>query len=1019
MKGARRRGECRPFLPPVERHRMEHPCRDVERERDESERGGARERCNAVATVPEDNYFDDYFAVTETGYANSLGSGEDRPAAGVNAMMNEPTFEAACAPYCEPSTENENPNETSEDVTENYFKASEDANENPCEASEDANENPYEASEDANERPNEASEDTTEKPYETSEDVNEYPYEASEDANEDPCEGRVNAARLVGLPDVSRGPITKIYEDFGLGRSAKRRTVLEAGANPIEAPDPPLRGEGQTENETHPTLGTLDDDAALAHRDRVGSVTENPSEDEVEDLTPLDPKGPGPPLPKEETSMVANPEYARLFTQDELDVLEAGRPSPAAEEKEEYDKEIEERLFPLDEVELLKKMKKNAAKEKELTLEELSSLLNLPVETLARTRESSPDELSAPEYWSAWYRRTLAASEEAKRANRDFKAPATAAASTPRVGAVQPDWSDELKAEENDLISDEVMNVSVKESNESPPEPVTDERLVAGNIYVAFSGSIVLEEEARSILRCPACLDADGPQSKDSGLPTSTPPYSVVEREARARLLTLAATGVLGDRVMETVVERILELYSKEAPKMKVKRATRLSECPIHSSTGSAPRRVRTRRKVRFDCTSLFAGRTEALGSSPSYVENSDDISHYVCRVRNSERPRRRPSLVEVESDDEPDDAFDEELNPVPEGKRVICSVGGLEAVSVGYIEDLPAELLIDTGAVASLLDARFLKRLGLSKAPLRPYKGSLKDVSGGSLRIKGELELTLRMGARYELGTFVVVDRLHVNAILGTDTLKASRAVIDLDENVMTLKDSGEVIALGSPRVEEMYVTRIASAVRLRPGGQALVVTDVMGQAPDETTVLIEGPPELDANVKIARTLCTVHEGKAVVEVCNASTEDLVLSKGTALAAATMVPKSAFDTLNAGQEGPTSESDPMPSGSGGGTTWVDSVISAAVAATTPSQEPMPGLDAAKEADLDVDFTDSKLGGEQRELLADLLGSFRDMFVEMSLKPGRTDLLEFSIHTGTQAPIKQRPYRVSQAEGDG
>ncbi|KAE9167228.1 hypothetical protein PF005_g28867 [Phytophthora fragariae] len=248
-------------------------------------------------------------------------------------------------------------------------------------------------------------------------------------------------------------------------------------------------------------------------------------------------------------------------------------------------------------------------------------------------------------------------------------------------------------------------------------------------------------------------------------------------------------------------------------------------------------------------------------------------------------------------------------------------------------------------------------------------------------------------MGARYELRTFVVVDKLHVNAILGTDTLKAFRAVIDLDENIMTLKDSGEAIALGSPRVEEMYVTRIVSAVRLRPGGQALVVTDVMGQAPDETT------------------------GKAVVEVCNASTEDLVLSKGTTLAAATVVPKSAFDSLNADQESPTTDSDQMPSGSGGRTTWVDSVISAAAAATTPSQDPMPGLDAAKEAELDVDFTDSKLGGEQRVLLADLLGSFRDMFVETSLKPGRTDLLEFSIDTGTQAPIKQRPYSFSQAEG--
>ncbi|KAE9151356.1 hypothetical protein PF004_g32864, partial [Phytophthora fragariae] len=117
-------------------------------------------------------------------------------------MMNEPTteerettFESACATDCEPASENENPNETSEDVTESPNETSEDVTENPYEASEDANENPFEASEDANENP-----------YEASEDANEKHYEASEDAKEDPCKGRVNAARLVGLPDVSKGP---------------------------------------------------------------------------------------------------------------------------------------------------------------------------------------------------------------------------------------------------------------------------------------------------------------------------------------------------------------------------------------------------------------------------------------------------------------------------------------------------------------------------------------------------------------------------------------------------------------------------------------------------------------------------------------------------------------------------------------------------------------------------------------------------------------------------------------------
>ncbi|KAE8988260.1 hypothetical protein PR003_g22354 [Phytophthora rubi] len=78
----------------------------------------------------------------------------------------------------------------------------------------------------------------------------------------------------------------------------------------------------------------------------------------------------------------------------------------------------------------------------------------------------------------------------------------------------------------------------------------------------------------------------------------------------------------------------------------------------------------------------------------------------------------------------------------------------------------------------------------------------------------------------------------------------------------------------------------------------------------------------------------------------------------------------------------------------------------------------MPGLDEAYQAELEADFTDSKLGGEQQGLLRSLLGDFRDIFVESSLKPGRTDLLKFSIDTRAHPPIKQRPYRVSNAEGD-
>ncbi|GMG15135.1 unnamed protein product [Phytophthora fragariaefolia] len=292
--------------------------------------------------------------------------------------------------------------------------------------------------------------------------------------------------------------------------------------------------------------------------------------------------------------------------------------------------------------------------------------------------------------------------------------------------------------------------------------------------------------------------------------------------------------------------------------------------------------------------------------------------------------------------------------------KRVLCSVGGLEAISVGYVEDLPPELHIDSGAVASLIDARVLKRLGFSNAPIRPYTRSRKDFSVSDLRIKGEIELSLRLGILTKLRTFVVVDRLHVRAILGTDALKAFRTVIDLDENVLALKDSGEVFPLEPPRVEEMYATRVASAIRLCPGGLALILADVMGKASDETTVLIEGLPELDPNVKIARTLRTVRD----------------------------VPESASDSMTGGKSVPERDLGSRAERSNGDSAWGNAVLSAVTKMTAPSRDPMPGLDEARKADLDVDFRTLSL------------------------------MAKFSIDTGTHAPVKQRPYRVSQAEGD-
>ncbi|OWZ04522.1 hypothetical protein PHMEG_00023558 [Phytophthora megakarya] len=130
------------------------------------------------------------------------------------------------------------------------------------------------------------------------------------------------------------------------------------------------------------------------------------------------------------SSTVEALKYGRLFSDAELDAMETCNPgqeesvlsaSWVEAEKEEYSKELEDRLYPLDEVELLKRRARNAETQREPSLSEVASLLNLPLETLELTKKVSSGGRDSPNFWKEWFQEALAHSEEARRANRDFR----------------------------------------------------------------------------------------------------------------------------------------------------------------------------------------------------------------------------------------------------------------------------------------------------------------------------------------------------------------------------------------------------------------------------------------------------------------------------------------------------------------------------------------------------------------------------------------------------------------------
>ncbi|GMF43382.1 unnamed protein product [Phytophthora fragariaefolia] len=180
--------------------------------------------------------------------------------------------------------------------------------------------------------------------------------------------------------------------------------------------------------------------------------------------------------------------------------------------------------------------------------------------------------------------------------------------------------------------------------------------------------------------------------------------------------------------------------------------------------------------------------------------------------------------------------------------------------------------MLANTGATLRLVDPSVLRRLGRSGEQLLPYEGLVRSSSGHMLRIRGWINVELRLGNIVVTKEVLVADRLHANAILGVDALGAFGAVIDVGERNMMLIGTGEVLPLG-----------------------ALVMANLVGDAAETAVVLVEGSVGLPPTLCVARTLCSMTDGQAIVELCNASTEEFWVTKGTVVASVSVVPESAF----------------------------------------------------------------------------------------------------------------------------
>ncbi|KAH9084215.1 hypothetical protein Ae201684P_020467 [Aphanomyces euteiches] len=302
-----------------------------------------------------------------------------------------------------------------------------------------------------------------------------------------------------------------------------------------------------------------------------------------------------------------------------------------------------------------------------------------------------------------------------------------------------------------------------------------------------------------------------------------------------------------------------------------------------------------------------------------------------------------------------------------------------------------------------------------MSKTSRQPRSSTLALPAALSARLSGKnagTYQTLNQASWTHSSIPVLGDVDCVNGcIVGIDLLRYLGAVINLNDNTLSIDGCDELISLtrldpaSSMNHLGANVTVVAQTI-IQPRSFQWVSCHTHKSLPISTSVLVEPHRSQSALLHVASALYRTTSSRTVmVEVANPSDSPIYLDQHTSLGTWMSVPdESSTSTTppdDAKQDAPTDEPGRVLTQMGG----------PGVVCPVQSQ-------ANTTKEIPIDWTDSSLSKDQRELFRKTLMKFADIFVDSSKAPGRTHLVEFSIDTGDSPPIRSVPYRTSKAEGD-
>ena len=284
---------------------------------------------------------------------------------------------------------------------------------------------------------------------------------------------------------------------------------------------------------------------------------------------------------------------------------------------------------------------------------------------------------------------------------------------------------------------------------------------------------------------------------------------------------------------------------------------------------------------------------------------------------------------------------------------------------------------LIDSGASVSLIRGDQVSFLGINKIEELSSHKSAKTVSGEVINFSGKIWVTVQFGTKSVDHGLYISEKSPFPVILGNDFMrKFTKLTFNFKKGTVEIDDA-ESLLIGS---QSTQIATLHHDIKIPPLTE--VITKVRVPETQTATTILEpyGSFTEKFNVLPANCIVQPQEGLAPLRLFNPTKEAINLFANTKVATVSTLSEEVICVINS---------------------------------QFKNSPPAENITENFREQIHKNVQKSEFGEVIKQKLIKLLTTFHDIFSKHDFDLGRTDILEYEIDTGENAPVQSNPYGVA------